>query len=135
MFNRHYDWLRQRVTKGPGSRTAGIAVAYKLIDAAQARWPSRRRLPQRQTARTTHRHHTRTVEDRPQNRRNRGRLKLANPQVSKFLQVGMDSGESRQGRNPYCATVQLQDSAQEFLNTGTGPITCNAAAPNQPRAP
>ncbi|MGO9349420.1 MAG: IS256 family transposase [Mycobacterium sp.] len=30
--------LRQRVTKGPGSRTAGIAMAYKLIDAAQARW-------------------------------------------------------------------------------------------------
>jgi putative transposase len=30
--------LRQRVTKGPGSRAAGIAMAYKLIDAAQARW-------------------------------------------------------------------------------------------------
>jgi len=25
-------------TKGPGSRAAGIAMAYKLIDAAQARW-------------------------------------------------------------------------------------------------
>lgn len=30
--------LRQRVTKGPGTRTAGIAMAYKLIDAAQAWW-------------------------------------------------------------------------------------------------
>jgi putative transposase len=30
--------LRTRVTKGPGSRTAGIAMSYKLIDAAQARW-------------------------------------------------------------------------------------------------
>ncbi|MDN5745412.1 MAG: IS256 family transposase, partial [Nocardioidaceae bacterium] len=30
--------LRQRVTKGPGSRTAGIAMAFKLIDSAQARW-------------------------------------------------------------------------------------------------
>ena len=30
--------LRQRVTKGPGSRTAGIAMAYKLIEAAQSRW-------------------------------------------------------------------------------------------------
>jgi putative transposase len=30
--------LRTKVTKGPGSRTAGIAMAYKLIDAAQARW-------------------------------------------------------------------------------------------------
>src|SRR3954468_7587155 len=30
--------LRTKVTKGPGSRAAGIAKAYKLIDAAQARW-------------------------------------------------------------------------------------------------
>jgi putative transposase len=32
--------LRTKVTKGPGSRAAGIAMAYKLIDAAQARWRS-----------------------------------------------------------------------------------------------
>ena len=30
--------LRTKVTKGPESRAAGIAMAYKLIDAAQARW-------------------------------------------------------------------------------------------------
>ena len=30
--------LRQRITKGPGSRAAGIAMAYKLIEAAQSRW-------------------------------------------------------------------------------------------------
>ena len=30
--------LRQRVTKGPGSRTAGIAMAFKLIQSAQRRW-------------------------------------------------------------------------------------------------
>jgi putative transposase len=30
--------LRTKVTKGPGSRAAGIAMVYKLIDAAQARW-------------------------------------------------------------------------------------------------
>ena len=30
--------LRTRVTKGPGSRAAGLAMAYKLIEAAQARW-------------------------------------------------------------------------------------------------
>lgn len=30
--------LRTKVTKGPGSRAAGIAMSYKLIDAAQARW-------------------------------------------------------------------------------------------------
>ena len=30
--------LRQRVTKGPGSRAAGIAMAFKLIESAQSRW-------------------------------------------------------------------------------------------------
>lgn len=30
--------LRQRVTKGPGSRAAGIAMAFKLVESAQARW-------------------------------------------------------------------------------------------------
>ena len=30
--------LRQRVTKGAGSREAGLAMAYKLLDAAQERW-------------------------------------------------------------------------------------------------
>ena len=30
--------LRTKVTKGPGSRAAGLAMAYKLIGAAQTRW-------------------------------------------------------------------------------------------------
>jgi putative transposase len=30
--------LRQRVTKGPGSRAAGVAMAFKLIESAQQRW-------------------------------------------------------------------------------------------------
>jgi putative transposase len=30
--------LRTRVTKGPGSRVAGVAMAFKLIESAQARW-------------------------------------------------------------------------------------------------
>jgi transposase-like protein len=30
--------LRQRVTKGPGSRAAGYAMAFKLIESAQHRW-------------------------------------------------------------------------------------------------
>jgi transposase-like protein len=30
--------LRQRVTKGPGSGTAGIAMAFTLIESTQARW-------------------------------------------------------------------------------------------------
>jgi putative transposase len=30
--------LRTRVTKGPGSRAAGLAIAFKLLQAAQDRW-------------------------------------------------------------------------------------------------
>lgn len=30
--------LRTKVTKGPGSRAAGLAMAYKLIEAAQTKW-------------------------------------------------------------------------------------------------
>jgi hypothetical protein len=29
---------RTRVTKGPGTRVAGLAMAFKLIDSAQQRW-------------------------------------------------------------------------------------------------
>ena len=29
---------RSKITKGPGSRAAGIAMAYKLIEAARSRW-------------------------------------------------------------------------------------------------
>ena len=32
--------LRTKVTKGPGSRAAGLAMAFKLVEAAQARWRS-----------------------------------------------------------------------------------------------
>jgi putative transposase len=32
--------LRTKVTKGPGSRAAGLAMAYKLIEAAQDTWRS-----------------------------------------------------------------------------------------------
>jgi transposase-like protein len=31
---------RTKVTKGPGSRAAGLAMAFKLIESAQARWRS-----------------------------------------------------------------------------------------------
>jgi hypothetical protein len=30
--------LRTRVTKGPGSKAAGLAMAFKLLEAAQVRW-------------------------------------------------------------------------------------------------
>ncbi|GAA2592620.1 hypothetical protein GCM10010399_24060 [Dactylosporangium fulvum] len=29
---------RTKVTEGPGSKAAGLAMAFKLIEAAQARW-------------------------------------------------------------------------------------------------
>jgi putative transposase len=31
-------WLRTKVTKGPGSRAAGLAMAFKLIESARDRW-------------------------------------------------------------------------------------------------
>ncbi len=57
--------FRQRVTKGPGSRAAGVAMAFKLIESAQERWralnaphpggagPRRREIQEGQTRRTT----------------------------------------------------------------------------------
>jgi len=30
--------LRSKATKGPGPRAAGLAMAFKLIEAAEARW-------------------------------------------------------------------------------------------------
>ncbi len=59
--------LRQRVTKGPGSRAAGVAMAFKLIESAQTWWragqrtpprragPCRRGIQERQAHRTTRR--------------------------------------------------------------------------------
>ena len=35
---RHGLLLRTRVTKGPGSKAAGLAMAFKLLEAAQGRW-------------------------------------------------------------------------------------------------
>jgi transposase-like protein len=61
---------RTKVTKGPGSRAAGLAIAFKLIESAQDRWravnapPPRRPGPgqsdiyQRKTRRTTRRERT-----------------------------------------------------------------------------
>jgi putative transposase len=57
---------RTKITKGPGSRAAGLAMAFKLIEAAQDRWravnappcrpgPRRGDLHQRQARRTTRR--------------------------------------------------------------------------------
>jgi transposase-like protein len=78
--------LRQRVTKGPGSRAAGVAMAFKLIESAHTRWrmvkaphlvaprPCRRHLRVRQTRRTNRRPRSTT-------RRTTSGLRPSHPQV------------------------------------------------------
>jgi putative transposase len=43
--------LRTRVTKGPGSKAAGLAMTFKLLEAAQDRWRRQRPPPGRAGAR------------------------------------------------------------------------------------
>ena len=68
--------LRTKVTKGPGSRAAGLAMAFKLIESAQDRWravngtasrrprPCRRHLRQGHAYRTTRRARPRQPPER-----------------------------------------------------------------------
>src|ERR1700757_5062211 len=84
--------LRTKVTKRPSSRAAapGMATTPSWPHTTLARRqrtalgrrprPSRRH-PQRQTARTTRRHHTPSTHDRARNRRIGGHLERTNPQV------------------------------------------------------
>lgn len=82
--------LGTKVTNGPGSRAAGLAMTDKPIDAAQAYWRAgkrrtprrartrlRGRLPQGRTARMARRHHPRIVTRYV---RLRGRLTTLDPQ-------------------------------------------------------
>jgi hypothetical protein len=69
--------LRTKVTKGPGLRRANPLASRQRHTPGGPR-PSRRRLPQRQTARTTHRHHPHRTD---RINRNGGRLKRPHPQV------------------------------------------------------
>ena len=73
---------RSKITKGPGSRAAGIAMAYKLIEAAHSGWRAVNaphlvalvragEVRERQTRRTARRHH----------RYRGGRIKDLDPQV------------------------------------------------------
>jgi transposase-like protein len=76
--------LRTKVTKGPGSRAAGLAMAYKLIEAAQTRWrkvnaPELGALvragaifPQWRTPRTPSRHHSGRILPPPDDHRPNG---------------------------------------------------------------
>ena len=68
---------RTKVTKGPGSKAAGLAMAFKLIEAAQARWRAvnaphlvalvragaqiRTRPPRRTNSPGIHHHHCRSL--------------------------------------------------------------------------
>ena len=96
--------LRTKVTKGPGSRAAGLAMAYKLIEAAQTRWRAVN-APQlvalvrngavfhkRETPRTAHRHHTSRTR---RITRNGGRLKHPHPQV-----LTISRSDNTQASNP-----------------------------------
>jgi hypothetical protein len=38
---------RNKITKAPGSRAAGLAMAFKLVESAQARWRGERTPPRR----------------------------------------------------------------------------------------
>ena len=68
--------LRTRVTKGPGSRAAGIAMAFKLIEAAEARWRAvnaPRLVPLMRAGATFHK--GKLIERQPTTTRHQGRLK------------------------------------------------------------
>ena len=68
--------LRQRVTKGAGSRSAGLAMAYKLLDAAEER---RRRVKRTASGRRCsrgrrlHRRHAPGATGEPRSERREGR--------------------------------------------------------------
>jgi hypothetical protein len=88
---------RTKVTKRPGPRAAGLATAYKLIEATESPVaraqraapgrprPRRRRLPHRKAPRTTRRHHARRTR---QITRNEGRLKQPHPPVLTITRLG-----------------------------------------------
>ncbi|QIS09734.1 hypothetical protein F5544_09165 [Nocardia arthritidis] len=99
--------LRTKVTKGPGSRAAGIAMAYKLIEATQARWHKVNApelvlssAPERCSTKASSsngRARSPRLNRRGRYRRNGGRLKLADPQdfdnISRHL-VAVHQGPS-----------------------------------------
>jgi hypothetical protein len=94
--------LRTKVTKGPGSRAAGIAMAYKLIDAAQARWRAVNAPHLVALVRASAVFHKGKLLDRPvditpprtgQINRNGGCLKHPDPQTIPLL--GRDAGKPK----------------------------------------
>ena len=103
--------LRTKVTKGPGSRAAGLAMAYKLIEAAQTRWRAVNAphlvalvrngavFHKRKTPRTAHRHHTSRTR---RITRNGGRLKHPHPQVLTISPPYDPGRSSRQTGELHC---------------------------------
>jgi hypothetical protein len=85
--------LRTRVTRGAGSRKAALAMAYKLLDAAQARWHKHRRPGARATGaggRHLHRRQTTREEasrDRARSRRHRDRRSLSRKSHPQLLTI------------------------------------------------
>ncbi len=83
---------RTKVTNGPGSKDAGLAMAFKLIEAAQARWrpvkrtPPGRPPPRRSPLRTRPPRRTRRPERRPRRPQHR-HLKDLHPQVLTIARV------------------------------------------------
>lgn len=137
--------LRTKVTKGPGSRAAGIAMAYMLIDAAQARWRAvnaphlarlgarRRGLPQRQTTRMARRHHPdATASTQRSANRNGSRLKHAHPQV-------LTRFHDAQGPNASCSrgmkarSAGLCDGDHTTANNAGSGVPVSGTADNRSR--
>ena len=97
--------LRTKVTKGPGSRAAGMAMAYKLIDAAQARWRAVNAPHLVALVRAGAVFHKGKLLERPiditpdtnagRKRGIGGRLKLTNPQVLTISEFGSTNNSIR----------------------------------------
>jgi len=119
--------LRTKVTKGPGSRAAGIAMAYTADRRRAGPLAGRQRptpgrpgargggLPQGQAARTAHRHHpTDTALRRRSAHRNRGRLKHPDPQVLTIPLGRFQAGPRMKlrGSNPLSSAVRVSGSSQ-----------------------
>jgi hypothetical protein len=87
--------LRTRVTKGPGSRAAGVAMAFKLIEAPDPvadgqRTPPGRTRPRRSPLRQRQ---TRRATQRPRStRRSSSGVRHANPQVLTIAQRRANAG-------------------------------------------
>ena len=90
---------RSKVTKGPGSRAAGLAMAFKLIEAAQDHWRWSTRRTSSPWSAPERRSSTANSSNDPARRpRDRSRLKDLDPQVLTIAPHPTASPASRQPR-------------------------------------